>query len=83
MSKCCVDISCTISVALLARDVQQIITDSSREAQENDRFRKKCPHKQHFREKQINVQHAISVRETGDSFIIAYSTWLHTVPRGF
>lgn len=34
------DISCTVSVALLDGDVLQIISDSSREEQENDQFRK-------------------------------------------
>ncbi len=68
------DISCTVSVALLDGDVLQIISDSSREEQENDQFRKTiCEHTQHFREKQtINVKHAISVRETCDSYVITY-----------
>lgn len=54
MSKRSMDISCTVSVALLDGDVLQIITDSSREEQENDQFRKTSlrTHTQHFREKQ-------------------------------
>ncbi len=40
MSKRCMDISCTVSVALLDKDVLKIITDNSREEPENDQFRK-------------------------------------------
>lgn len=40
MRKRCMDISCTVKVALLDKYVLKIITDNSREEQDNDQFRK-------------------------------------------
>ncbi len=68
------DISCTVSVALLDKDVLKIITDNSREEPENDQFRKTSLRTHTISEgnKPINVKHSISVRETCDNYVITY-----------